>query len=921
MKQNGLGRLFSYFSRAGDAWAIFLLAIWHSLFFWRVALGQRIFAGDDLATLFMPAGYELGHALAEGRLPLWTPDLQAGFPIFAEGHIAALYPPNLLLYRLLPTPLALSYLLLFHLAWLGIGGYVFTRLSGLRIPSALLMGFSLSFGGFALAHIQHYTLLATAAWLPWLLSCQVLYQRALQVNRKRFLLWFLAAALIVGLEFLSGFPQVALINLGVFILTGTLAPLLWERPAGVKLTRGLTVTTAFRSLGITILCIISGVGVSAVQWLPASELLALSVRSGGLDASFLTSFSMEPAALAQFIFPFWQSGMPALPNMEYFAYLGFLPFLLFLVAPVLRRDARTFFFFLASLFFLSLALGGNNPLYGLLSYVPVFNRFRVPARFIFPFGLAAIFLAATAFDVLLNRLREPDGVSRAAVACLVVSVVLILGLMIGSGAQPLGFWSQAWMILPWLFGAAAVTILLLALTRRLDRNEFAVAVLTLSVLDLTLFAQPFSLTLDGLISSTDLFQPPLSIRSLDFSDPFARLLTNVYNDTLRPNRTVLYNIPSAQLSSPLDLGRYDDYGASLSPATFNLLGVRYLVQPVGPFPADYYNPTASIVFDLFEGKTEIPATRAVQVQVTSFTDKTGDLQDGSVVGHIALSSSNHDPVVLPIRIGVETADWAYEGLAAQSMIKHSKPVSAISFPGYLISVGHSFNGFKYVARYNLPAPLDITAVSADTNLADGQLVIERVVFLDEKGQSISLAPLAHRSDLSVAFRSHAVMVLENPDTLPRAFLVHAADILDDGQILARMQKPGFRPDQLALLSEGQPLHQTADNQNPAADAAAITVYEPERVVINAKTDKPGYLILADNYYPGWEATVDAQKVPVYRADYTFRAVPISAGEHRVVFEFRPALFVWGAIISGVTLFVVGILAVIGVRNGALPHRI
>ncbi|MCP4036695.1 MAG: YfhO family protein, partial [bacterium] len=62
--------------------------------------------------------------------------------------------------------------------------------------------------------------------------------------------------------------------------------------------------------------------------------------------------------------------------------------------------------------------------------------------------------------------------------------------------------------------------------------------------------------------------------------------------------------------------------------------------------------------------------------------------------------------------------------------------------------------------------------------------------------------------------------------------------------------------------------------------------EPERVVVKARSDRAGYLVLSDAYYPGWRARVDGKPVSIHRANYLFRAVPIPAGESRVEFVFE-----------------------------------
>jgi len=902
--------------RTWDGLAILFLAAWPFVFFWRVSLGQQVFAGDDITSLFLPAGRSLAAALAEGRLPLWTPDLGAGFPIFAEGHIAALYPPNLILYSLLPTSLALSYSILLDLAWVSVGMYVFARLSECRIASALLAGFIIGFNGFMLAHVQHVTLLNTACWLPWLLALQIQYQRALHARRASWFLWFLGAALVIALEFLGGFPQIVAINLGMFAATGLFAPMLWEHPgSAAEVQKRATFSAFLKSLGITVLCALLGIGISAVQWLPAAELLGYSVRAEGLGLGFFASYSLEPSALTQFVFPFQQLGTPSVSNLEFWAYIGLLPITLLGVAAFLKRDPQTWFFLLIGLLVLSLTLGDSNPLYALFSYVPVFNRFRSPARFLFLFIFVAAFLAGTGFEELLLRLRQSNGSSRVVVVLPVAGVISVFALIAIQGSQPAEFWTNAWTPSAWFFLAVGTVLVVVVFAQRIKHTEFALAVLSLTVFDLVLFAQPFVTTLASAAPAAELDQVPRSVGIMDGAPPPYRVYTNIFNETFRPNHLLIYGKESPQIYSPLGLQRNENYLANLSSSMLNLLNVRYLVQPSGPLPPEFSEPTASVVLDVFQNEIEIPPTRTTQVEMTSYTDKTENLPDGLLAGEIALALAGQKSVGLPVRIGIETGDWAYAGLEAHGGVKHSKPARALSFPGYLLSIKQSFDGFKYVARYDFSAPLDVTSVHARSYLTDGTLTIESILLNDQAGRSTSLAALAHRNDFALVFRSHAVAVLENRDVLPRAFLVHSAEIVSDESTLPSMRNPDFRPDRVVLLNDGQPL-KGDDVAN--SDKVSITEYKPERVVLRVESETGGYLVLADSWYPGWEASVDGKRTSIERADYIFRSVWVPPGEHTVVFEYHPASFAWGAVISLLSLVLVGVLGIVGFRRWKEP---
>jgi uncharacterized membrane protein YfhO len=73
-----------------------------------------------------------------------------------------------------------------------------------------------------------------------------------------------------------------------------------------------------------------------------------------------------------------------------------------------------------------------------------------------------------------------------------------------------------------------------------------------------------------------------------------------------------------------------------------------------------------------------------------------------------------------------------------------------------------------------------------------------------------------------------------------------------------------------------------------------------------KTPENALFVLNDTYFPGWKAFVNGKRAKIYRADYTFRAIPLNAGTHQVEFIYDPMSFKLGA---GMTLL--GILGCIG----------
>jgi hypothetical protein len=67
----------------------------------------------------------------------------------------------------------------------------------------------------------------------------------------------------------------------------------------------------------------------------------------------------------------------------------------------------------------------------------------------------------------------------------------------------------------------------------------------------------------------------------------------------------------------------------------------------------------------------------------------------------------------------------------------------------------------------------------------------------------------------------------------------------------------------------------------------ITVDKPEHVSLSVKTAAPGFVVLTDHFYPGWQALVDGVPRPIYKANLESRAVYIPKGAHLIEFNFEP----------------------------------
>ncbi len=154
------------------------------------------------------------------------------------------------------------------------------------------------------------------------------------------------------------------------------------------------------------------------------------------------------------------------------------------------------------------------------------------------------------------------------------------------------------------------------------------------------------------------------------------------------------------------------------------------------------------------------------------------------------------------------------------------------------------------------------------------------------------------SDFSLYFENEGWRIWEYKKVLPRAFVASNVIVRKERQsIVDVLMDPKTDLGNTIVLEEDIGQGNRADQIFNSE--ATIVDYQPERVTIKAKTSARGWLFLSDTYYPGWKAFVDGKESKIYRADYTFRAVSVPAGEHSVAFVYQPDSLRWGIMITGV----------------------
>ena len=96
----------------------------------------------------------------------------------------------------------------------------------------------------------------------------------------------------------------------------------------------------------------------------------------------------------------------------------------------------------------------------------------------------------------------------------------------------------------------------------------------------------------------------------------------------------------------------------------------------------------------------------------------------------------------------------------------------------------------------------------------------------------------------------------------------------------------------------------------------LVSYKPNELVYKSNSVNERLAIFSEVFYPhGWQAFVDGQKVPHFRANYVLRAMMVPAGEHEISFKFEPEVVKTGSSIALASSILLGVLLLGGIVWG------
>ena len=927
---------------------VLFFSILYLIFFFPVIFSGRLLAPGDGIHYYFPNFYL-------GRM-FWDPLLLSGFPVAADPQAMTWYPLSWIFSS--PGGWNVFVLSAYVLGSCFVYGYVHavtqSKLGGL--VGGIIYGMS----GCMMVHLGHTSFIHTVVWLPLLIW-------ALEKQRSQFTVpWFAVTCISITCVVLAGHPQISIYTLGV----GTT----YAGCLGWSLR-----SDRWKFYGLYLLAVIIGLGLAAIQLIPASELIHYGLRS---EISFneFVSYSLHPSHAIELLFPclFGNSpesfyGLPyfgAWNFVELTGYVGLLSLLLGVIG-IWTHWKKPILWFWAGigLFTFLLVLGDSTPLAKMMYHVPLFNKARAPARHFFEVTFAVSILAGLGITAIQRRMAARELILKIVLAgsglmLMGLTTILLFSTRLKAFAAAKGI--ERMELLPWSNPAVGIPLVIFLLSSsalvywsRQHHSKFR-QLLLLSVLIVDLGS--FGWFVDWKYNSPGksyLTAPASAQRYKSLLEDTRQRMVPIRGvlgsmGEIPPNLSRLWGIPSASGYGPLMLARISEllnmppWGgvtgtwSSLQNRNLDVMAIRYIFLPkndVTVIPVSDRKGISWSKNDLTVSlgggcgppqpssvKIDLPApARATSIGVVSSMGCSTAIADEAEVVRILLTDINGREHSVSMRAGRDTSEWAFDWYDVLPRMKHRRAQVFLSFP--VVRGGNQGEGHRYVTILPLGKELEVKQLELQWAGPSAVISIQKISLFDEKTkQSYPLLPV--QTDLANSARWRhvedmgGVSVYENLRAMPRAWLVSEVVSLKTEEVLKTIQSSRlpdgriFNPSQTALMEE--PFTFKAKEWDERATAQVVHLSDT-RMEVHTNSLSPSFLTLSDVYYPGWKATVDGIATHLFQTNYVLRGILVPPGAHVIYLEFKPRKFYYGAGISAGSLLLL-ILLLFGFQKRELWKR-
>ncbi len=605
--------------------ALAALAAIHLFFFWQPYRSAALVpaGGGDLASYFFPMHSFAASEIQQGRFPFWNPHQFSGMPHLGNVQSGALYPPNVIAY-LIADPFeyaTLELLAIGHFFIASYGVYLLGRAYCLNRPAAVLAGSIFAYSGFMVAHLGHYSMISTVAWMPFVYAAAVM-----SIRRAS---WGYAAAGVLPLllAILGGHPPILLLSLVLLLVL--LAFELW-RATGYVHPREWRLVSLLRLVSRPAAMVLLPFGIALPFLGPVYELSRRSVRTN-LDYAGASEFSVEPTALLHMILPTVFGSNPtdywgSFTSTEIWGYAGVVALLLAGYGIAVQSRKLRLLWLAIGLFGVLYLLGPFTPVHGwFYAFAPGFDQIRAAGRGYFWVDLAVALLAGWGLQSLLRRRsnwseRQANatrwgliGVVVAFAGLVLFTIPIFMSEVLGSNDptnRPVITLDNLMLLAIWLLLALGVGVAVFR--SAIGDGLIVVAVFAVTLIDLFHATAPFNPTTDAILAG---FEHPETVAFLQKryreDGPFR---VEAISPPWQPDTATLEGLDDVGgVFDPMQIASYQSVLSAAqrdrSSEDYRSLNVRYLIgdqdhTPASgtPFDEVFRAPDGLVVWEHLNGK-------------------------------------------------------------------------------------------------------------------------------------------------------------------------------------------------------------------------------------------------------------------------------------------------------------------------------
>jgi len=831
----------------------------------------RLLGPGDGAALHFPLRAAVWASWRDGDVPAWNPGIFLGTPLLASYRPGALFPLMLPL-ALLPSFTAFQILVLGSLALSAALGFAYVRRLGGEGVGAYFAGLSFALGPYLVGHLDDTaTVLAAPLLLLLLLAVEAQLARGGAPRAA-------ALAASLALLLLAGSPEAD--RAGAALLAGRLLVAWFWRTSRVPWSE-------------TLAAIGAGVLLAAPQLLP-------TVLAAGQTGRAVTGLA-----------PTGEATVPGLTGLvlRYTSHTP-APSLALAALPLAATQMPIRVLGIALAICLALQVG-QGPL-------------SAPGALALVFDITLSVLAGLSLSAQWRLRRQSEG-RRLRAYFLFGAVASALALSVAAAA--LGPLPQT------LAGALGVLALSLILyfpnATAPDPVRAGVWLLPLTV---SFILQPHGRRVwESAPTRGELLRGSATRESIDVvlgarrSEPMLTLATEwpageerdlgwANLGPLSGRRSVNGYDPMVSLRRRETLGNMGPGGTLPSsflhadPARLEMLGVRWVQVPASGLQArenpagDRLDVTVEAGRPRFLPLALGPAT---EVRLVSSLSESGDVAQETVVALVDARLASGREISLPLRAGLDTAEWAWDRADVRARVAHYRAPVAETFPG----ADGSFQGHRYQAVLRLPGRYWLEGVRIERTPGRGVLTLHRAAVVDSLSGRVAAASLgagfvSDTGRFREAAPSPGLRFFELPVTSGRAFVVERLRTLpSEPQVLstlAALTRAGVDPHREAV---GALSDLTGVTLPPGSRSSRAEVVRSLPGWIDVRAEGPGLLVVTDGWDGGWRAWLDDAPARVLRVNHGEMAVLMPEGRHRVTFSYRPP-----GLAAGIALAVAGAAA-------------